>query len=117
MSSNPLYYCSLGDSLVSLGQIQEALAAYKKAVQCDNSRAGAYYNRLGNALLKSKNFSQAAEAFKSAIIHDPVRPYYFSLASAYKKMGLADQADRILCEVNKIKSGYNSKAIFENIFS
>jgi tetratricopeptide (TPR) repeat protein len=102
-SSNPLYYCSLGDSLVGTGQIQDALKAYDKAVQCDNSGAGAYCNRLGNVLMKTGNFSQAAEAFKSAIAHDPVRPYYLSLASAYKNMGLADQADRILCEVDKIK--------------
>jgi tetratricopeptide (TPR) repeat protein len=102
-SSNPLYYCSLGDSLVGLGQIQDALAAYNKAVQCDNPRAGAYLNRLGHALLKRKNFSQAVEAFQSAISYEPARPYYFSLATAYKGMGLADQADEILCELNKIK--------------
>ena len=63
-SSNPLYYCSLGDSLVGLGKIQNALEAYEKAVQCDNSRAGAYYNRLGHSLMKAGNFSQAADAFQ-----------------------------------------------------
>jgi tetratricopeptide (TPR) repeat protein len=102
-SSNPLYYCSLGDSLVGLGQIQEALKAYETAVQYDNPGAGAYYNRLGHSLMKIKNFSQAVEAFKSAIAHDSAQPYYLSLAAAYKGMGLSDQADKILCEVNKIK--------------
>ena len=101
--SNPLYYCSLGDSLVGLGQIQDARAAYDKAVQCDDSRAGAYFNRLGHALLKTKNFSQAVEVFQSAINHEPAHPYYVSLASAYKGMGRADQADKILVELNKIK--------------
>ncbi len=101
--SNPLYYCSLGDNFVGLAQIQEALKAYETAVQCDNLGAGAYYNRLGNVLMKTGNFSQAAEAFQSAINYEPARPYYFSLASAYKGMGLADQADEILCELNKIK--------------
>jgi tetratricopeptide (TPR) repeat protein len=101
--SNPLYYCSLGDILVGQGQLQDAQAAYETAVQCDNSGAGAYYNRLGHALMKTNNFSQAVEAFKSAITYDPVRPYYLNLASAYKGMGFADQADMIMREINKIR--------------
>lgn len=99
--SNPLYYCSLGDILVNLGQLQNAVKAYEKAVQCDHSGAGAYYNRLGNVLLKTGNFSQAIEAFHKAITYDPLQPYYLSLASAYKGMGFADQADAILRELNK----------------
>jgi tetratricopeptide (TPR) repeat protein len=93
-SSNPLYHCSLGDSLAGLGQIKEALAAYETAVQYDTSGAGAYYNRLGHELMKTNHFSQAVEAFKSAINYEHARPYYFSLASAYKKMGLDDQAEK-----------------------
>jgi tetratricopeptide (TPR) repeat protein len=100
--SNPLYYCSLGDTLIGLGQLQNALAAYERAVQCDHSGAGAYYNRLGHSLMKANNFSQAVEAFNSAITYDPVRPYYLNLASAYKGMGFANQADMILREINKI---------------
>jgi tetratricopeptide (TPR) repeat protein len=98
-SSNPLYYCSLGDSLIVLGQIPKALKAYETAVQYDNPGAGAYYNRLGHALMKANNFSQAVEAFKLAINYEPARPYYISLASAYKEMGLDDQAEEILREV------------------
>ena len=105
-SDNPLYYCSLGDSLIGLGQIPKALKAYEKAVQCDNLRAGAYYNRLGHALMKTNHFSQAVEAFKSAIAHDPALPYYLSLAVAYKGMGLADRADKIMCEVKKSDKVY-----------
>lgn len=100
-SANPLYYCSLGDSLVGLGQIPEALKAYEMAMKYDNLGTGAYYNRLGHALMKTKHFSEAVEAFKSAIAHDTAQPYYLSLAAAYKGMGLADQADKIMCEVKK----------------
>lgn len=101
--SNPLYYCSLGDIFVGLEKIQNALKAYEKAVQCDHSGAGAYYNRLGHALMKTDNFSQAVDAFNKAITFDPVRPYYLSLAAAYKGMGFTDQADVILRELNKIQ--------------
>jgi tetratricopeptide (TPR) repeat protein len=100
-SANPLYYCSLGDSLIGLGQIPKALKAYETAVQYDNPGAGAYYNRLGHTLMKTNHFSQAAKAFKSAIAHDSARPYYLSLAAAYKAMGLADRADKIMREVIK----------------
>ncbi|MCX5848612.1 MAG: tetratricopeptide repeat protein [Deltaproteobacteria bacterium] len=102
-SANPLYYCSLGDSLIGLGQIPKALKAYETAMRQDNYGTGAYYNRFGHALMKANNFSQAVEAFKLAISCEPARPYYLSLASAYKKMDLDDQADKILCEINKIK--------------
>jgi len=102
-SANPLYYCSLGDSFVGLGQMQEALKAYQTAVQYDNTGAGAYYNRLGHSLIKTNHFSEAIEAFKSAIIHDSAQPYYLSLAAAYKGMGLVDRADKIISEVNKIR--------------
>jgi tetratricopeptide (TPR) repeat protein len=102
-SSNPLYYCSLGDTLVSMGKIQNALEAYEKAVQYDNSRAAAYYNRLGNSLMKTGNFSQAANAFQSAIKYEPIRHCYLNLALAYRGMGFADQADMIMYEVDKIR--------------
>jgi tetratricopeptide (TPR) repeat protein len=102
-SANPLYYCSLGDSLVGLGQIPQALKSYKMAVRSDNTRAGAYYNRLGHVLMKANHFLEAVEAFNSAIAHDAAQPYYLSLAAAYKGMGLVDQADKIICEIGKIR--------------
>jgi len=101
-SSNPLYSCSLGDTLVSMGKIQEAFDAYEKAVQCDNTGAAVYYNRLGNSLMKAGNFSKAADAYRSAIKYEPVKQYYLNLVSAYREMGLTQQADSILCEINKI---------------
>jgi tetratricopeptide (TPR) repeat protein len=101
-SSNPLYYCSLGDSLVSMGNIQGAFDAYDKAVHYDGSRAAVYCNRLGNSLMKAGNFSKAADAYRSAIKYEPVKQYYLNLASAYRELGLAEQADRIMCEINKI---------------
>jgi tetratricopeptide (TPR) repeat protein len=103
-SANPLYYCSLGDSLIGLGQTLKALKAYETAVRYDNSGAGAYYNRLGHTLMKTNHFSEAVEAFKSAIVHDAAQPYYLSLAAAYQGMGLTDQADKIMCEVKRTKS-------------
>lgn len=103
-SSNPLYYCSMGDSLVSMGNVQDAFDAYDKAVQYDKSRAAMYYNRLGNSLMKAGNFLKASDAFKLAITYESAKSYYLSLAEAYRRMGLDKQADVIIREVDKIGS-------------
>ncbi len=101
-SSNPLYYCALGDTLVSTGKMQETFDAYDKAVQYDKSRAAMYYNRLGNSLMKAGNFLKASDAFKLAITYESAKSYYLSLAEAYRCMGLAEQADMIIREVDKL---------------
>lgn len=97
----PLYCCALGDILVALGQIDEALAAYKTAIQYDNASAGVYYNRLGNTLMKAKFFSLAIDAFKAAIEYDAAKPYYTGLAAAYEAMGRTDVARELLQNINK----------------
>lgn len=100
-ANNPLYHCSLGDSLIGLEQISRALKAYEKAVLCDNSRAGFYYNRLGHALMKKNHFSEAVEAFKAAIAHDSAEPYYLNLATAYKGLGFVELADETMGAISK----------------
>jgi len=98
---NSLYYCALGDILIALGKTDEALAAYKTAIQYDNAGAGGYYNRLGQTLMKSKHFSLAIEAFKAAIELDTAKPYYKGLAAAYEAMGFADVARELLQKINQ----------------
>jgi tetratricopeptide (TPR) repeat protein len=98
--ANSLYYCSLGDILIALGRIDDALATYKTAIQHDNASAGVYYNRLGHTLMKAKYLSQAIDAFKAAIEFDAAKPYYNGLASAYEAMGLVDVAQELLQKIN-----------------
>lgn len=100
--SNPVYYCSLGDSLIGLGKLQEAANAYDQAVEIDQAGADAYYNRLGHSLMKTGNFSEAAAAFQTAIRFEPLRIYYLNLSSAYRKMGLDHEADQTIGEAGKI---------------
>ena len=97
---NSLYYCALGDILIALKRIDEALATYKTAINYDNASAGVYYNRLGHTLIKANHFSQAIEAFKAAIEFDAAKPYYVGLASAYEAMGLVDVAHELLQKIN-----------------
>ena len=100
--ANSLYYCASGDILIALGRTDDALAAYKTAIQYDNVSAGVYYNRLGHSLMKAKYFSKAIDAFKAAIEFDAAKPYYIGLASAYKAMELVDVAHGPLQKTNKV---------------
>ena len=98
---NSLYYCALGDILIALGKTDEALTAYKTAIQYDHAGAGGYYNRLGQTLMRAKHFSRAIDAFKAAIEFDAAKPYYTGLASAYDAMGRADIAHELLQKINQ----------------
>lgn len=100
-ATHPLYYCALGDSLISLGRTKEAKSAYEKAVACDAAGAGSYFNRLGNALMKAGKFPEAFDAFNLAIRHEPSPFYFLGLASACRALGLIEQADVIMAKVNQ----------------
>jgi tetratricopeptide (TPR) repeat protein len=72
--AKPLYHCCLGDALVGLGRVKEALAEYETAVHYSNS--GAYYNRFGNTLARANYHQEAAEAFGRALKIEPDNPVY-----------------------------------------
>ncbi|MBV9180685.1 MAG: tetratricopeptide repeat protein [Acidobacteria bacterium] len=69
------YYDNLGMAAARLGKTDEAVNAYKQAVDIDPSHAGNYYFNLGAVLTNSggdQNVKkQAAEAFDKAIAADP----------------------------------------------
>ena len=98
---NSLYYCALGDILIALGKTDDAITAYKTAIQHDNAGAGGYYNRLGQTLMRANHFSRAIDAFKAAIELDAAKPYYKGLASAYDAMGHTDVAHELLQKINQ----------------
>jgi tetratricopeptide (TPR) repeat protein len=103
--ANPLYHCALGDLLIGLGQIQEALIAYETAAQSDHSGAGAYFNRLGNSFMKEKLFDQAANAFQKAIDCEALLPYYENLAAALRATGQNNPAQTTLIPAGAVKKG------------
>ena len=85
--AKPLYHCCLGDALVGLGRVKEALAEYETAVH--NSNSGAYYNRCGNILVKANYHQEAVEAFLRALKMEPDNPVYARhLALAQEALGL-----------------------------
>lgn len=85
--SNSLYYCSLGDILIALTQVDEAFAAYETACRLNRPHTSAYYNRLGNALMKAQLFDRAVVAFDAALSFDASTPCRQHLAAACKASG------------------------------
>jgi tetratricopeptide (TPR) repeat protein len=85
--SNSLYYCSLGDILVALGQIDNAFDAYEKAGRNNSHYAAAYFNRLGNTLMKSELFAPAVRAFETALSLDGSIPCRQNLDRACQASG------------------------------
>jgi tetratricopeptide (TPR) repeat protein len=99
-----MYHCGLGDILVKLGKINDALEEYEKAVQLNSISGGAYYNRLGNTLAKENYHLQAIDAFQKAIAIDSHNPfYYIHMAESYAVLGLSDLAEKAYLNATSLK--------------
>jgi serine/threonine protein kinase/Flp pilus assembly protein TadD len=63
-------WVNLGGTYLSQGKIDEAVAAYRQAIELDMDPASAY-SGLGNILQGQKKFDEAAVAYRKAIELDP----------------------------------------------
>ena len=72
----PRYHTLAGDALVGAGRTEEALAAYRQAL--DSDMAAAAYNGMGRALSAKGRWSEAAENFRKAATIDPANPIYLN---------------------------------------
>jgi superkiller protein 3 len=70
-------HCAEGE-----GQVEQAIASYRKAIALDPKLASAHYN-LGNALAGKGKVEEAIECYRKAIALDPKN------ASAHNNLGLA----------------------------
>ncbi len=74
-------YYNQGVDYFDAGELDKAIAAYKKAVALDPESADAYYG-MGTCYLNKKNFSKAFECFEEALFIDPAH------ADAHYGMGI-----------------------------
>jgi tetratricopeptide (TPR) repeat protein len=97
------YYDNLGAAAAHIGKSDDAVNAYKQAVELNPAGAGQYYYNLG-ALLTNANMAndvnirkQAIEAFDKAIAADPNRAdAYFWKGQNYMGMASTDNAGKIV---------------------
>jgi tetratricopeptide (TPR) repeat protein len=89
----------LGNALLGLGEIKEALLSYENAINLDSSNYEAYVN-IGNLLATNGNRKDAIKAYESAIsINNDYSKAYSGLASVY-----LDLDNLVLAENYCIKS-------------
>ncbi len=88
---NPVIYNTLGLALEASGDLQTAIAAYKRAVRLDPTYAHAHCN-IAVASNKSSNYAQAVESAASALQHAPDLYQAFH-ALAYARYNLGDYTE------------------------
>ena len=87
-----LAHVNLGSVLVQQGQVDEAIAHFKRALEARPDYVGAY-NNLGNALLQKGQVDEAMEQFQKALAFQPDDAMvHNSLGTALLQKGRVDEA-------------------------
>lgn len=89
---NPTFYINLGNDLIDPKKQEEAIKAYRKAIELDPKNATAY-NNLGLALIQQGELKEAITAYRKAIEFDPeYAEAYNNLSIALKEEGKLEEA-------------------------
>lgn len=81
-----------GNNAFKLGQYQEALDDYNKAIALDSTFALAYYGK-GLALKKLRKYEDATDAYRAAVRHNKMfSEAYIALGKIYSERGMVDNA-------------------------
>ena len=102
--NNHLLRCSLANSLLRLGKLDEAIIEYKKCIE--TSPTSEYWNNLGKALLNAGKYDEATEAFNQVIAKNRWPDAYYHLALALRSSGKIEEALEKLDEALKINPKY-----------
>ena len=88
----PEAHSNLGGALIDKGQLQEGIAAYRRAIHLNPNFPAAHYN-LGNALKNAGQLDEAIAAYRQAIALDAgFSEALINLADALKDKGQLDEA-------------------------
>lgn len=88
----PELYFSVAQSLDRHGRTEEAIGAYRKAIELKGDYAEAY-NNLGNVYLRQERYEQAEEQYVSAIKADPKNAVsQLNLGACREKQGRINEA-------------------------
>lgn len=84
-----------GNNAYKLGQYQQALTHYDKAISLDNTFYRAHYGK-GLTLKKLRKYSEAIAAFKNTVEQNPAYTNgYLALGTTYSQLSQPDQAIQV----------------------
>lgn len=83
-------HANLGDALVKLNKLEEAVKAYSTAAEV--TQKPAIYIKLGDTLSKLNNFKDAVKAYNEAVKLDTEHSNYIKLGDALIKLGNLEEA-------------------------
>ena len=91
---DPVYFYNTGNALARLGATEDAVEAYRKAIEQRHGNYARALNNLGVLLLRQGEWDKAQEAFVSALKLENSRygEASFNLGRVYAARGEADQA-------------------------
>jgi len=94
----------LGRCLLKSDRVDEAAVVLEPAVGDDRGGAVRLFH-LGHARLRQENYSEARAAFQGAIERAPsYTGAWYGLATAFTRLGLADDAERARAEFRRLKA-------------
>jgi CHAT domain-containing protein/tetratricopeptide (TPR) repeat protein len=104
-----------GRTLAARGRLNEAIAAYRRAIQIDPNLAVAH-NNLGIVLARQGRLQEAADAYREAIRLDPnLANAYNNLAEVLQDLGQPQEADQAQAQASAILSNANSANVVDYI--
>jgi tetratricopeptide (TPR) repeat protein len=90
--SHAALHLNLGNAYQAAGQLERAVASYRRALELDPACAPGYSN-LGNVLQAQGDLASAVANYQTALRHNPDYPEaYFNLGNAYEGLGQLDLA-------------------------
>ena len=97
-------YVVLGDVLIAKGKFDDAVAAYRNAIELDPKNSSAY-GHLANRVLRTRwNRDEAIAAYRKAISADPTKSGEFRrlLGKALQEWGMFDEAVSVFQEATEV---------------
>jgi CHAT domain-containing protein/Flp pilus assembly protein TadD len=104
-----------GRTLAARGRLNEAIAAYRRAIQIDPNLAVAH-NNLGIVLARRGRLQEAADAYREAIRLDPnLANAYNNLAEVLQDLGQPQEAEQAQAQASTVLNSANSTSVIDYI--
>jgi tetratricopeptide (TPR) repeat protein len=95
---DPASYNNLGNSLARTGKVDEALAAYQKAIELDPTNTAMYWRNFAVGLYNSNRIKESLEPLKKATAADPksAQAWYLLGAALVYTMDYKQEGDKTI---------------------